>query len=207
MSKRGKLPPGKKPLPMTVGGKAPRCQAIKVAKEGKKYGEQCKNPAIHGRPFCKFHGGRAGRPIIHGGRSKYQPVPRGLAARFETARVDPNLLNLSDNIALLDAYIYQICEEAERQTSFNPTQTKKLLALMREKRNLTQSEIERRIAIGSLMPIEDVLQLIQYVYSVVNKHVPDNLIKQKIGAELRDIIRPAAVAAEAKKQAVVPVRA
>lgn len=202
MSKRGKLAPGKKPVPFMSNGKTPRCRAIKVAAEGKKYGDQCKNPVVKGRPFCKYHGGKAGRPIIHGGRSIYRPVPKGLAARFEVARVDPDLLNLTDNIALLDAYIYQICEEAENQTSFNPTQTKKLLSLMREKRSLTQSEVERRIAIGSLMPIEDVMQLIQFIYTVVNKHVPDNAIKQKIGAELRALISPAATTAMAKKQAI-----
>ncbi len=46
-----------------------RCRA-----KNKRTGEQCKQPAVLGRPVCRFHGGTGGRPIVHGLRSKELPV-------------------------------------------------------------------------------------------------------------------------------------
>lgn len=44
---------------------APRCGA-----KGKRSGKPCQAPKLRGRPRCRLHGGRGGRPWIHGRYSK-----------------------------------------------------------------------------------------------------------------------------------------
>lgn len=63
---------------------------------------------LEGREYCKWHGGRipigrAASNYKHGRWSKYMPAH--LAADYERTRNDPDLLSLSDSIALLDAQI------------------------------------------------------------------------------------------------------
>lgn len=79
----------------------------------KRSGERCRRAALTGRTVCYMHGGKTPRGIAHpntthGRHSK--DLPTRLAARYEASRTDPDLLNLSDEIALTDALI----EDARR---------------------------------------------------------------------------------------------
>ena len=85
---------------------ARRCTAI-----AKSTGERCKNPARRGYNVCSVHGAgkgkkRGGRPITTGRYSKL--LPYDLLERYEASRNDPELLNLRDEIALLDAHIQDL---------------------------------------------------------------------------------------------------
>lgn len=53
---------------------------------------------------CKWHGKGGGRPIIHG---RYSKLPKRIADAFEAARADPQLLDLSEGVALLDALMQE----------------------------------------------------------------------------------------------------
>ena len=52
---------------------------------------------------CRQHGKNSGRPIIHGRYSKY--LPERLSEAMESSRNDPNLLNLDEMCAALDATV------------------------------------------------------------------------------------------------------
>lgn len=88
----------------------PQCKA-----KSKQSGERCKRPATPGRDVCYIHGGKTpvglGLPQTkHGRYSKY--LPQGLAAKYGEAVTDPELLNLSHEIALLDARAMEILDKS-----------------------------------------------------------------------------------------------
>lgn len=187
MARKGQLAPGVELQPALKGG-GPRCQFVKFPLEGKKWGEQCKKACTIGRPRCKYHGGKAGRPIITGEHSKYHPIPRGLQAKFEKAAEDPEILVLVKDIALLDAQIWGICDDAKEQESFTSLQTKRLLRIMGEKKKLVQQETSRRIALGSMLSAEQAIQLVGYIFVIINQEVKDESAKRRVGARLRLIV-------------------
>lgn len=187
MARKGKLRPGVG-LEPTLSGGTPRCQFVKAPLEGKRYGEQCKKGCVPGRPRCKYHGGKAGRPPTTHLRSKYNPVPTGLQAKFERAMVDPELLNMWNKVALLDAQIWHIAEKASTQEEFTPQQTRKLLRLIGSQKAIIAQETVRRQALGTMLPIEKVMIIVKYLYDSVCRHVTDRAVQNRIGADLRKIL-------------------
>jgi hypothetical protein len=190
MPRKGTLPPGVKlEIEHQRGGH--RCLFVKAAKEGKKYGEQCKQRCVPGRPRCRFHGGYAGRPPTTHAHSKYQPVPKGLQEKFERALENKELLNLWNKIALLDAQIWNVAEKAQKQPDFEPRQLRKLLSLMKNQRALIQQETERRKALGSTLAIEQVLIMIRFIYDSIARNVPDKGSQARIAADIRKMMEGA----------------
>lgn len=71
-------------------------------------GEQCKKHAAHGKTKCDRHGAKSPRGVEsphfkHGKFSK--DIPTSLLARYEASLADPNLLYLTDLMALMDSRI------------------------------------------------------------------------------------------------------
>lgn len=80
----------------------PQCKA-----KAKRTGEQCRLHAEPGYKVCRLHGGKTPRGIAsphykHGKFSRYA-VPGRLIMRYNEGIEDPELLNLSSEIALTDA--------------------------------------------------------------------------------------------------------
>lgn len=78
-----------------------RCKA-----KSKQSGEQCKRHAVPGKEVCAIHGGKSlAGPLsptyVHGRRSKY--MPKDLLVKYQEAVADPDILNLTHEIALVDA--------------------------------------------------------------------------------------------------------
>ena len=83
-------------------------------------GHPCRRPPMpNGR--CRFHGGKSlagpAHPNWKGGRtSKY--MPRRLLERYEASMNDPDLMNLTNEISIVDARIAEIMERLDdEQTS------------------------------------------------------------------------------------------
>lgn len=77
----------------------------------KRSGERCKKDAVIGRKTCHMHGGRnrvgvAAPGFKHGRYSAH--LPSRLAARFAESVSDPELLNLTHEIALIDARLEDV---------------------------------------------------------------------------------------------------
>ncbi len=79
----------------------------------KRTGKPCKEHVVAGRTTCYHHGGSTPRgfalPQTTTGRHS-KDLPTRLAARYEESRTDPEILNLTEEIALADALI----EDARR---------------------------------------------------------------------------------------------
>lgn len=79
----------------------------------KQSGQRCKRSTVRDRSVCSIHGGKTPRGFAlpqttHGRHSRN--LPTRLNERYHASRNDPDLLNLSDEIALTDAFI----EDARR---------------------------------------------------------------------------------------------
>ena len=186
MPRKGTLAPGVELIATLPDGHV-RCQWVKRPKEGQEFGEQCQRRPVEGRPFCRSHGGTGGRPVIHGGRSKYSPVPQGLLKRFEEAQRDPDLLNLSRQIALLDAKIWAIAEKASGRKDFTKPETAELLRVINAHQALVSQEVNRRVSLGTMVDVRDVVLLIGYLHNLVVKHVKDPDARRHISAGLRKL--------------------
>ena len=85
--------------------------------KSKRTGERCKARAMNGSDYCYHHGGAslkgAAHPSFkHGQRSKHMPVQ--LATRYEAALSDPQLGDLTTNIALREAFIRERLEALDK---------------------------------------------------------------------------------------------
>jgi hypothetical protein len=95
---------------------ADRCKAT-----SKSTGKRCRQPVVAGKKVCRYHGGLslAGREspsFKHGRYSKY--LPDRLAAKYEEALSDQELISLANEIALVDS---QLTTQMEllRETGMN----------------------------------------------------------------------------------------
>jgi hypothetical protein len=183
MARKGVLPKGVKLQPFMANGFTPRCQFVR------RVGEQCKKAAMVPRERCLSHGGRAGRPPVTGEFSKFAPVPRKLQSKFEKAAVDPELLNLTSKIALLEASIWSLCEDASKQDDFDDKQIRKLLTLLKSHKDLVAQETDRRISLGTMLDVQQVMQIISFVFASINRHVADPTTRNRIAADLRSITK------------------
>jgi hypothetical protein len=90
----------------------PKCGA-----HARRTGKPCQQPAMaNGR--CRLHGGKALAGIAHpnykdGMQSKFPGLPISLAEAYERGRTDPELLNLTDDIALLYARLGELIGKIE----------------------------------------------------------------------------------------------
>lgn len=83
-----------------------RCTA-----KAKQTQEQCKSPAMIGKTTCQYHGGKSlsgiTSPTYKTGRYS-KNLPTRLAARYQQAIDDPELITLRDEVALLDSRISEV---------------------------------------------------------------------------------------------------
>ena len=89
----------------------PQCKA-----KSKRSGERCKKAAVVGREVCAIHGGKSPRglasPNLRTGRhSKF--LPTRLLDQYEASLTDPELLDLSNEIALLDARLADVLNRVD----------------------------------------------------------------------------------------------
>ena len=83
----------------------------------KRTGERCKRPPIIGKTVCYHHGGMSPRGIASatltrdGRYSKH--LPTRMLATYEAAKLDPNLLALQDEVALIDARLLELMQRVD----------------------------------------------------------------------------------------------
>src|SRR4051794_14907848 len=88
----------------------PICAAY--SKRENKFGDHvCLGPVVEGRKRCRMHFGNVPRGMAspHTKTGRYsKDLPTRLLARYEEAMNDPDLLNLSSEIALLGARLSEL---------------------------------------------------------------------------------------------------
>jgi hypothetical protein len=91
-----------------------------VDRQGRTVNPYCQNPPLPGAHTCRLHGARTGRGPAnpawkHGGRSRC--LPQGIRKPFERAAADPQLTELTQDLALLEVRLLQLCERLEGHES------------------------------------------------------------------------------------------
>jgi hypothetical protein len=89
----------------------PQCKA-----KSKRSGERCKRAAAIGREVCSMHGGKSPRGLASaslktGRHSRY--LPTRLLDQYEASLSDPELLDLSNEIALLDSRLADVLRRVD----------------------------------------------------------------------------------------------
>lgn len=83
-------------------------------------GDPCKNPPMRGAKRCRMHGGKSPRGLAHPstkhGRRSID-LPTRMLADYEAERGDPDLLNLSDSIAVTRARRSDLFRQLEQSGS------------------------------------------------------------------------------------------
>lgn len=84
--------------------------------KSKQSGDRCKNRAVRGLDVCHIHGGKTPKGIAspqteHGRYSRH--LPTRIAARYEQAASDGELLNLRHDIALVEARLIDVLDRVD----------------------------------------------------------------------------------------------
>lgn len=150
-------------------------------------GAPCKSKSMtNGR--CRMHGGKQPAPGITHPNTKTgrysKDIPTRLAAGYQQALSDPDLLQLNDEIRLTDSLITDLMD---RFNPDNPHHRADLTAYLEQRRKLVESEGKRLTAMQQMITIERALLLIGRITEAVLKHVDDPATRQAIAADIRAI--------------------
>ncbi len=156
-------------------------------------GAPCKNAPVTGSKRCRMHGGSTPRGMAlpqtkHGRYSK--DLPTRLLVRYEEAISDPELLNLSAEIALTDAMTRDVMDSLERSDPKDKEEVNshfhRLMNLTEQRRKLVETEQKRRVAMQNMITAEGAAAMIAALLDSVKRHVSD---KQALAAIAADIDR------------------
>ena len=136
---------------------------------------------------------------MHGGKSlsgiasatwqtgRYSKVlPGNIATRYETARNDPHLYALRDEVALVDARISEMLG-AMAEINHPPTATKMwpdVLQLIEQRRKLVESERKRLVELQQVLTLEQAQSMIAAIAESVRRHVSDRAALSAITDDL-----------------------
>ena len=88
----------------------PGDEPLRCCAKSKTTQRRCGQRIVPGRRVCRYHGGLAGRPPIHG---RYSKGLGRFREAYQAARNDPSLLDLRETLALLDVVVQKAVERAE----------------------------------------------------------------------------------------------
>ena len=138
--------------------------------------QRCKHHATPGMTVCRIHGGRTpvglAAPAFKTGRySKY--LPAGLTERYVTARTDPELLSLRDEIGLVDTRITEVLTQSSDPDAPLGDVWETLEPLIEQRRKLVESEHKRLHVLHSVITAEQLMLLLATITNVIRAHVHD----------------------------------
>ena len=149
-------------------------------------GAPCRSKAMpNGR--CRMHGGKslsgaAVNTFKHGRYSKH--LPTRLAARYQEALADQEILSLHEDIALLDLRIWELLGSGKKTP--NAVEWFAVEQALDLRRRLVDSERKRLVDMQQLMTTEQAMTLLAAVVDTVRKHVHD---RHALAAISQDISR------------------
>lgn len=90
------------------------------ASNSKRTGQRCKNSALPGKKTCAFHGGKtefgSANPNYRHGRYA-EHVPTKLLANYQQSLEDPDILNMTAEVALIEAMLKEALERMDGEMS------------------------------------------------------------------------------------------
>jgi hypothetical protein len=146
---------------------------------------------------CRFHGGMtpvgpASPHFKHGRHSILLKEIKGLGSHYERALADPDLLNLSDEIAITDARIGQLLEKVKGPKASVDGIWPQLENLIDNRRKLVDSESKRLKDLHAMVSIDRVMLIVSYLADSVKKHVKDPAVQTAILTDMRRLLKPEA---------------
>ena len=149
-------------------------------------GQRCNRPA-RANGVCYIHGGASPAGLAHpstktGRYSKH--LPTRLLAQFGASLVDPDLLNLRSEIALVDTSIADVIGQHDDPAEF----PRSIAPLVEQRRRLVDSERVRLKDMAQMMTVEEAMMLVNVVYAAVARHVHNTAARAAIGADLARIL-------------------
>ena len=141
---------------------------------------------------CAKHGGKslagADAPAFRHGRYS-RVLPSGLLALYEQARSDPDLLNLSDELALIDGRLSEIFGRADPN---DPIAIRHVWIdaadLIERRRRLVDTETKRRLAGQQVITADQALVMLRFVQQAVDDEVTDPVTRRRIAARLQSLV-------------------
>ena len=138
-------------------------------------GGTCKRKGTGTGGRCRLHGGASlvGSALPqwkHGRWSKY--LPESLATKFQEGLNDPELMQLRQDVALVDALLTDFADRVKKGKGLNYRQRKEVMDLTDSRRKLIESEAKRQRELGLLVPVEKVMQLVAALASLHQEIVP-----------------------------------
>jgi hypothetical protein len=171
----------------------------------KRSGQPCRRPVTPGRTVCHLHGGATPRGIASPhwrGRGFSKDLPTRLADRFQRALEDPQLLELSSELALLD------CRLGELVASLPPDPApvgseiwEELRGLIEQRRKLVETERRLEETLQGTLTLSQAMALLAMLQAAVAEVVTDYDQRRAIADRLRRVQfagRPLALMAETK---------
>jgi hypothetical protein len=174
-----------------------RCRA-----HSKQTGQPCRQPVTPGRLVCRYHGGHQPRGIasVHWrGRGYSKDLPTRLADRWRQAMEDPALLELTSEIALLDARIGEVLAVLPAELSALDREIwETLLGLIEQRRKLVDSERRREEVLQVSMSMGQALAFAGALQTAVVEIVTDPEQRKAVALRVERLLaRPAEAHADA----------
>ncbi|MGD9893744.1 MAG: HGGxSTG domain-containing protein [Dehalococcoidia bacterium] len=146
-----------------------------------RYGQPCARTPVPDRRRSRLHGGLTPRGIAspHFKHDRYSTaLPADLAARYQAALTDPRLLELSDEIAVIDARTDELLDlvlpegDLEHRAA-DAAVWRQIARNIALRRILEMSEIKRLLLVRGVVRVEEVMTLLQLLADAVQRHVTD----------------------------------
>lgn len=158
-------------------------------------GDPCKNLCVTGSNRCRMHGGKTPRGManvntLHGRYSK--AIPTRLAERYEAMLADPQIWQLHDEMALVNARISELIgklspdddvdDEADRGT------WKEIGEHIETSRRLSDSERRHLEQMNQYCTVNEVMTMIAAITDVIRRHVQDRHVLKSMSEEIDKLI-------------------
>ena len=153
--------------------------------------QRCKRHATPGMAVCRLHGGKTpvglAAPGFKTGRYS-QYLPTALVDRYVTARTDPELLSLRDEIGLVDTRITEVLTSTSDSATSLGTVWETLEPLIEQRRKLVESEHKRLHVLHSVITVEQFMVLLSTITEVIKTHVHDREALSAISLDLKRLM-------------------
>lgn len=151
-------------------------------------GDPCKNAPVTGSKRCRMHGGKtpSGVASVHFKHGRYSKnLPTHLADDYEEALLDPNTLDLYDEIALTTAHINYLLAQASAgvEVSWSTIQEAQDL-----RRRLVATQSRYLLDHNQIITAARVYIMVSAIQDIILRNVQDQATRAAIAHELRTIL-------------------
>ncbi|MBT6120774.1 hypothetical protein HOH45_04830 [bacterium] len=156
-----------------------RCQKIKKDKK------QCNGISVTGKNNCRMHGGKGGRPIIHGQYSKYHLGT--LKQHRENSKNDQTNKDWVEEIKLLRVQLQELLLDNSMDVLTKANAIRKLVnSIGKSCHKLHKHQIKA----GKYIHDKALRAILTQMINILVKYVPDQELRERMSVEVKKIKVP-----------------